>query len=97
MPMLIKCTDKPDSLDLRMEHRPVHLDYLESRKDMLLAGGAVLDDDGKPYGSVLIINTEDKAEAEAFAAADPFAQNGLFETVEVTAWRMAYYNFENKM
>ena len=97
MPMLIRCTDKPNSLQVRQDNRPVHLEYLDANKDKLMAGGAVLDDAGVPYGSVLIVDTDDKAEAEAFAANDPFAKAGLFATVEVTAWRAAFFNYENKL
>lgn len=97
MPMLIRAMDKPDALQLRLDTRDVHLKYLDENKGKILAGGAVLDKDGKAFGSVLIIDTEDPAEAEAFAANDPFAKAGVFESVEVTHWRMAFYNFENKL
>ena len=39
-------------------------------------GGALLDDEGKQIGSMLIIDVADKAEADAFADADPFVEAG---------------------
>jgi ethanolamine utilization microcompartment shell protein EutL len=37
----------------------------------------MLDTEGKPCGSLLVIEAADLAEAEAFAAADPYAKAGL--------------------
>ncbi len=63
---------------------------------MILAAGAKLSDDGGSMtGSLLIIDTEDRAEAEEFAANDPFSQAGLFESVEISRWRKAI--FDGKM
>ena len=95
MPMLIQCTDKPGHLQTRLDTRGTHLAYLDSKKDIILAGGAVMDADGNPFGSVLIIDTDDEAVARDFAENDPFNKAGLFETVTVTTWRKAFFNFEN--
>ena len=46
MPYLVYVKDKPDSLELRTELRPVHLAYLEANQEKLLAAGALLEDDG---------------------------------------------------
>ena len=45
---------------------------------MIMYGGALLDDDGKQIGSVLIIDAADKAAAAAFTDADPFVAANLF-------------------
>ena len=93
MPFLIYSTDKPDHGDLRNEVRAEHLAYLQSHIDRLLAGGAVLNNDsGAPFGSAIILDTEDQAEAEQFAANDPFTKAGLFESVVVTRWRKAIFD-----
>ena len=44
---------------------------------------------------MLIIDVDDRAAAEAFIAEDPFTKAGLFESVTVTRWRKAFFNFEN--
>jgi len=89
----IYCIDKPNSMDLRMAHRPAHVDYLKSREDQILVGGAQLGEDGEAMlGSVLIIDAPDAAAAQAFADADPFAKAGLFESVRITRWRKAFFN-----
>ena len=49
--------------------------------------GPFMDAAGQSVGSLLLIEVEDQAAAEAFAAADPYAQAGLFASVEVKPWR----------
>ena len=82
MPHIVICRDKPGALELRLATREAHLAYLA---DTGLVGfaGPMLGDDGKPCGSVLMLTTDDHAEAEAWAANDPYALAGLFESVEV--------------
>ena len=96
MPYAIQTKDKPEHGQLRAELRDAHLAYLNANLGKLLAAGAVIDDDGTGgHGGILIVDTDDRAEAEAFAAADPFTKAGLFESVTVTRWRKAFFNFEN--
>ncbi len=96
MPYAIRTKDEPDHGDLRAELRDAHLAFLNANLHKLLAAGAVIDDDGAcGHGGILIVETDDRAEAEAFAADDPFTKAGLFESVTVTRWRKAIFNFEN--
>lgn len=95
MPYVIQTRDKPDQGRLRADTRAEHLEYLDANKDKLLAAGALIDDDGTGgHGGVIIVDTDDRAEAERFIADDPFTKAGLFETVTVTRWRKAFFNFE---
>jgi hypothetical protein len=84
------CIDKPDSLVKRMARRPAHLVYLASLGAKVRAAGALLDSTGQtPIGSLLVFETLDEAETRAMLAADPYAEAGLFASVEVTPWRQA--------
>jgi len=95
MPYMIKTVGKPDSEALRLRLRPAHLEYLKSRQTMILAAGALLEDDGHGgNGGLLILDTDDRAVAEAFIAADPFTTGGLFASIEITRWRKAFFNFD---
>ena len=38
-------------------------------------------------GSLLILDLADQAAADAFAAGDPYARAGLFESVTIHPWR----------
>jgi hypothetical protein len=90
------CTDKPNSVDLRLKVRPEHLAYLESLGSAMKAAGPFLTDEGSPTGSLVIIEANGRKEAEAIAAADPYAKAGLFASVEIKAWRWALKNPETK-
>jgi uncharacterized protein YciI len=95
MPYAIITRDKPNSLQLRNEVRQPHLEYLTANKDKLLAAGAQTDDTGQGgYGGIIIVDTEDRAEAERFIQNDPFTKAGLFAGIEVVRWRKAFFNKE---
>ncbi len=88
------CTDKPNHLQTRLDARADHLAFLGSLGDALKAAGPFLGDDSKPNGSLVIISAEDKAEAEAIAARDPYAKAGLFASVEIKPWNWVLKNPE---
>ena len=95
MPYAIITRDKPNHLHLRNETRAPHLEYLTEHQDKLLAAGAQTDDEGQGgYGGIIIVDTEDRAEAEAFIENDPFTKAGLFAGIEVVRWRKAFFNRE---
>ena len=98
MPFAIITVDKPNSLALRNQTRAEHLAYLDTNKDKLLAAGAKSDENGEGgYGGIILVDTEDRAEAEAFIQNDPFTKAGLFSGIEVVRWRKAFFNFENML
>jgi uncharacterized protein YciI len=89
MPLFaIRCTDAPGALKTRLETRPVHLEYLNGRSEIRLAG-ALLDDAGTPIGSLVIVETDDLGAAREIAEQDPFTAAGVFAQVEVLPWRLA--------
>ena len=84
------CTDKPDSMPLRVDTRPAHLAYLDGLGAKVRAGGALLTPDQKAVlGSMLILEGETEAEIAALLAQDPYAKAGLFASVEIKPWRQA--------
>ena len=91
MPFAILALDKPGSGSVRTDSRPAHLDHLDRHAAKLLAGGAVLADDAAtPVGSLIVYDSEDRAEVEAFLAADPFSKAGLFASVAIYPWRKVF-------
>ena len=93
MPYVILMTDKPDSAKLRADTRAVHVEYLDANKHMLLAAGALIEDDGTGgNASMYIVDTDDRAEAERFYKGDPFHKAGLFADVKVSRWRKAFFD-----
>ena len=90
MLFVIVAEDKPASLELRLATRPTHLEYLDGQMEALVQAGPVLDAEGRPCGSVLLVDLPDQAAAEAFAAADPYARAGLFAKVTIRPFRQVY-------
>lgn len=80
------CYDKPGHVDLRMSTRPAHLAWLGKHAASVKLGGPFIENE-KPVGSMLILECPDEATARAMLAQDPYAEAGLFERVELRAWR----------
>ena len=79
------CLDKPNALQTRVENRPAHLEHLQST-GVVEQAGPFIDAAGQMCGSLIVLNVGSKAEAEAWAAADPYAQAGLFASVMIQEW-----------
>ena len=89
MHFTIVCTDKPDGAAIREASRAAHRAYLEPNQPKILHAGAQLDTQGRPCGSLFIIEVADRAEAERFSANDPYFKAGLFESVEIRTYRLS--------
>ena len=88
MNFALTCIDKAGHSQVRADNRPAHLDYLKANLDRLTIAGPLLADDGVTVqGSLLVIEAADRAAAEAFAAGDPYAKAGLFESVTIKAFK----------
>ncbi len=90
MLFVLMCFDKPGSLDLRIATRPQHLAYLQTYLNKIVQAGPMLDQDGRPNGSLLLIDVADRAEAEGFAEGDPYGKAGLFEAVLIRGYREVF-------
>ncbi|KKC31689.1 YciI family protein [Devosia psychrophila] len=88
--------DKPGSIDQRLAVRPVHLQHLESLGQQLRLAGALLDADGKPEGSLVVIEAETIEAATELFNADPFVKQGIFASTEIKPWRLAYDHMSPK-
>jgi uncharacterized protein YciI len=69
-----------DAVERRAPHRPAHLALYAERQaaGALLEGGAVGE---PPHGAIIVFASE--ADAQAFAAVDPYVEGGV-----VTRWRI---------
>jgi len=85
----------PSFAEKREKGLQPHLDYLKSRKKILVLSGATTSDDGKEFvGSLLIVNVDSRAEAQAFVDGDPFTKAGMFKDVKITRMRKGQWNPE---
>ncbi len=78
--------DKPGALQTRMDNREAHLAYITETGVVEMAG-PVLDDDGQMCGSLIVLEVDDLAAAQAWADNDPYAKAGLFSDVTLRAWK----------
>jgi uncharacterized protein YciI len=86
------CQDKTGALQVRMDTRPVHVEWLNkiNAEGTLAFAGPFLNADGKPNGSLVVVKAETMEEASAIAAADPYAQAGLFASVDIRPWNWVF-------
>ena len=78
--------DKPGALQTRLDNREAHLAYIAETGVVEMAG-PVLDDDGQMCGSLIVLEVADMTAAQEWAANDPYAKAGLFESVTLRAWK----------
>lgn len=88
MRYMIYCVDKAGHEEVRAANRAAHLDYLGDNSERIVMAGPVLTDDAEsPAGSLLVMEFDSLAEAQAFAAADPYKKADLFESVTIKPYR----------
>ena len=84
--------DKPGGLELRMQHRPAHLEKLQplDQAGRIRYGGPLLDDEGKPMGSVVVFDADSMADAQAIVERDPYVIEGVFERYELRETKVVF-------
>ena len=88
--------DKPGTTDKRLAVRPVHLQHLDSLGQQLRLAGALLNSEGTPEGSLVVVEAETLEAATAIFNADPFVSEGIFDEIEIKPWRLAYDHMSPK-
>jgi uncharacterized protein YciI len=86
---VLTCIDKPGSLALRMATREAHFAYARET-GVIRLGGPFLDANGDMAGSLIVMEAEDLAAAEAWGQGDPYRKAGLFQSVDVRPWRLTF-------
>jgi uncharacterized protein YciI len=94
MQFLITAFDGTDSeaLDRRMAARPAHLEYAGKAREAgkFIIGGAILDDDGKMIGSMLVVDfpSKEAIEKEWFAE-EPYVTGNVWQKIDIRPYRVA--------
>ncbi|MEO8243535.1 MAG: YciI family protein [bacterium] len=86
MRVALICTDKPGALQVRLDNRSAHLDHIAATGVVEMAG-PFLDGEGKMTGSLIVLSVDTVQAAQDWAASDPYAKAGLFETVVIREWK----------
>ncbi|MDE8346171.1 MAG: YciI family protein [Acidocella sp.] len=91
MKFVLIAHDKPGAQALRQQTRPAHLAYWQAIIGAeLVFGGPLLGADGAPFGSILVVETEDEAHARALFEADPYVTADLFELTTLSPFRLVF-------
>lgn len=79
------------ALQRRMNVRQHHLDGGKALKASgnYIMGGAILNDEGKMIGSVMILQFETEEELEAWKQNEPYITQKIWESVDVKPFRVA--------
>ncbi|MES0825500.1 YciI family protein [Ruegeria sp. SCP11] len=77
--------DKHGALQTRLDNRADHLAYIEET-GVVSQAGPLLDGDAM-IGSLIVLEVEDMAAAQAWADNDPYAKAGLFQSVDLIQWK----------
>ena len=90
---LVTAYDYTDSgaLQRRMNVRPHHLDGAKDLKENsnYIIGGAILNDEGKMIGSVMILQFETEEALEAWKQNEPYITQKIWESVDVKPFKVA--------
>jgi uncharacterized protein len=80
------CLDRPNALQTRVDNRAAHLEHIRA-SGVVEQAGPFIDAAGQMCGSLIVLEVPSKAEADAWAAADPYAKAGLFQSVMIQEWK----------
>lgn len=86
MRVALICKDKPGALQTRLDNRTAHLEHINASGIVEMAG-PFLNEAGEMTGSLVVLEVDSLKAAQDWAAADPYAKAGLFESVVISEWK----------
>ncbi len=93
MQFLLIAYDGTDSeaLERRMNSREEHLEKIAPLKKAgkFLSGGAILDENDKMVGSMILYETADREELDRLLLNEPYIYNKVWERIEIRPFRLA--------
>lgn len=83
--------DDQEALERRMKARPSHFDGARQLKldGQFIIGGAILDDNGKMTGSMMIVQFETEDELLQWMRNEPYITGNVWQTIEIKPFRVA--------
>ena len=94
MQFIVTAHDGAGMLEKRMEVRPRHLEGMAKLGRHIITAGGLLDEAGKPKGSVLVLNFDTRAELDDYLANEPYVLEHVWETVDVDPINVVIVNGE---
>jgi len=80
----------PEALNRRLAARPAHIELGTKHREegKQLYGVAMLDDQERMIGSVVIVDFASRAELDAWLAVEPYVTGKVWETIEIYPGRV---------
>jgi uncharacterized protein len=80
-----------EAMDRRMQARPLHFQTASELKShgQFIMGGAILDDNGKMIGSMMIVQFETEDELMHWMKHEPYITGNVWQTIEVKPFKVA--------
>ena len=80
-----------NALERRMNARPNHFKGARVLKDNnnLILGGAILDDNGKMAGSVMVVQFETEEAMKKWFDNEPYVTEGVWHSIELKPFKVA--------
>lgn len=94
MQFLIKAYDAANAFEKRMAVRPRHLEGMNKLGKQVICAGGLPDDDGKPKGSMLVLDFPDRSALDRYLAEEPYVVEHVWEKVEVEAMHVVILDGE---
>lgn len=96
MQFVITAHDGKDMLEQRMRVRPRHLENMARVRETgrVICAGGILDGDGRPIGSVLVVDFPAREQLDAYLASEPYIIEQVWAEVKVEPMNVVIVNDE---
>ncbi len=94
MQVIITAYDGGKKLEKRLAVRPRHLEGVAKLSSHIVCAGGILDEAGKPKGSVLVMEFESRSELDRYLSEEPYAVEQVWEKIVVEPVNVVYLGGE---
>jgi uncharacterized protein YciI len=79
------------ALERRMKVRPGHFENVEhlKKKGEFILGGAILDDNGKMIGSMIVYDFPDRSALDKMLETEPYVTSGTWQKIDIRPFKLA--------
>ena len=92
MQFIVTAHDGEKMLEKRMAVRPRHLEGMAKLGKHIVCAGGLLDGEGKPKGSVLVLDFEDRAALDDYLKNEPYVVEKIWEQIDIETVNVVIVN-----
>ena len=83
MQFIVTALEGENMLEKRMAVRPRHLEGMARLSDHIVCAGGILDAEGRPKGSVLVMEFEDRNALDDYLAGEPYVLENVWQDISI--------------